>query len=168
MSTLTPISYFIKIISFILLNGKAKEIVHSFKKFFFTSTMSHKFVYSHWITKADKRVFYNLLGFNLVNQAFNFDSDVIQNRLKKILQGIAYLNIILDLFSRNLMCEINFIALQKIFCKRITTSRSFFFQKKLFTVDVNETQNFLCSFTWNDCKLYMSKIFGLQMDNCKM
>ena len=57
MSTLTPISYFIKIISFILLNGKAKEIVHSFKKFFFTSTMSHKFVYSHWITKADKRVF---------------------------------------------------------------------------------------------------------------
>lgn len=103
-----------------------------------------------------------------MNQAFNFDSDVIQNRLKKILQGIAYLNIILDLFSRNLLCEINFIALQKIFCKRITTSRSFFFHKKLFTVDVNETQNFLCSSTWNDCKLYMSKIFGLQMDNCKM
>ena len=81
---------------------------------------------------------------------------------------MAYLNIILDLFSRNLMCEINLIALQKIFCKRITTSRSFFFQKKLFTVDVNETQNFLYSSTWNDCKLYMSKIFGLQMDNCKM
>lgn len=55
-----------------------------------------------------------------------------------------------------------------IISESLTTSRSFFFQKKLFTVDVNETQNFLCSSIWNDCKLYMSKIFGLQMDNCKM
>lgn len=113
MSTLTPISYFIKIISFILLNGKAKEIVHSFKKFFFTSTMSHKFVYSHWITKADKRVFTIFWGSTWWTKL------LILIRPKKILQGIAYLNIILDLFSRNLMCEINLIALQKIFCKRI-------------------------------------------------
>lgn len=111
-----------------------------------------------------------------MNQAFNFDSDVIQNRLKKILQGIAYLTSFLIYFLETL-CEINLIALQKIFCKRIWIegwpdhfgiSRSFFFQKKLFTVDVNETQNFLCSSIWNDCKLYTSKIFGLQMDNCKM